>query len=141
MKIAIQKTVGDLGEVWMVEVPVDAGILKGEDPVVALKAKLAPALRVLDDRLLDLNLRLLNRNKMAQSLGPEANMAIHQVVQVMYGRASGPIIVDRDGQIVDTQPDAPRRDGGQPEVNPHVEKASDALSKALEAADHGGRQD
>lgn len=129
MKIVIQKTVGDLGETWMVEVPLERVKADTEEQVVAqIKNRLDPALRVMDDRLLNLNLRLLNRNAMARKLAPEANEALNQVVQMMYGRRQGPVMVDQDGVIQDTSmPKIP-----EDQVQGNVERAAGALERALE---------
>ena len=139
MKIVVQKTVGDLGETWMVEIPVDGGLRKSDDPVTAIKAKIDPVFRVMDDRLLEINMRLLNRNAVARKLGPEANMALHQTVEVMYGRRQGPVVIDRDGMIRDTsETEIPPSDPEVTRVN--VDKAQKALGKleaALEAGDAG----
>ena len=129
MKIVINKLVGDLGEQWSVEVPVPNDVLKASDPVAALKVLTAPALRAVDDRLLELNMRLLDSNRMAQGLTPEANMALRQVVEVLYGRRVAP------GEPPGQEPQQPPAPG--PDVV--AQRAQTALEKALEATDEGGR--
>ena len=137
MKIVINKLVGDLGEQWAIEVPVSNDILKSANPAVGIMEAVAPALRIVDDRLLDLNMRLINHNKAAQSLDGAGLLAVRQCIEVMYGRR--------------TPPDGPEGKGTQDVVIPSrgesvsddtqgkVLTAGDALAKSLEAADHGGR--
>lgn len=128
MKITIQKLIGDLGETWMLEVPVGNDILKSQDPVAGITAATAAILRVADNRLQHLNQRLLDSNRMAQSLTPEAMLALRQTVEVMYGSRIAP--------------DGPQRP--EVKVTPPGAHVSDAalasnLEKALEAVDEGGR--
>lgn len=124
MKIVINKLVGDLGEQWAIEIPVPSDVLKGKDPVAAIKAISFPALRAVDDRLLELNMRLLDRNQIAQKLTPEANLALQQTIEVMYGRR---VVLQ-----------APEEVGPQPTVLPKGDIESN-LERALEATDEGGR--
>lgn len=133
MKIAIQKVVGDMGEVWMIEVPVDANTLKAPDPVAAIKAKIGDVLRVADDRLMEINLRLMEHNRLAQALSPEGLLAVRQCVQIMYGRNQAPDVNERTTPA-DAHP-APHSD----DVARKLEKAAGALEGALEAVDQGGR--
>lgn len=124
MKITIQKPVGILGEVWLVEVPVSSDILKSKDPVGGIKRTTDVATRVMDDRLLSLNLRLIDHNKMAQELTPEGLLAVRQCVEAMYGNLLGPS-------------QAPKMVREDPEAE--SEKVTLALERALEATDEGGR--
>lgn len=133
MKIAVQKVVGDMGEVWMIEVPIDAGTMKAPDGVAAIKAKMADVLRVADDRLLEINMRLIQHNKLAQSLTPEALLAMRQCVQMMYGRQH---VKDVDEN---TRPEDARVAPADNDVATKLEKAAGALEGALEAVDQGGR--
>lgn len=135
MKIAIQKVVGDMGEVWMIEVPVDAKVLSAPDPVAAIKAKIGDVLRVADDRLYDINMRLMEHNKLAQQLSPEGMLAVRQCVAIMYGRNHTPDVNEK------TQPsDAhPAAQAGANELAAKLEKAVGKLDGALEAVDQGGR--
>ena len=127
MKIVINKLVGDLGEQWSIEVPVGNELLKSPEPVAAIKANLGSVLRVVDDRLLELNMRLLDSNRMAQTLTPEAMLALRQTVEVMYGSRVAP-----DGPV-------------RPQVNdpsaqakvPTEDAVAGKLEKALEAVDVG----
>ena len=125
MKIAIQKVIGDLGEVWQIEVPVSNDVLKSADPVAGVKAVAAVALRVADDRLRELNMRLLDHNKMAQTLTPEALLALRQTIEVMYGSRVAPDGPERPGVKV-VKPDEPI---------PSDDRVAANLEKALEAAD------
>ena len=126
MKITVQKPVGILGEVWLVEVPVSNDILKSKDPVAGIESMTDVATRVLDNRLLQLNLRLIEHNKLAQNLPGDAAMAVRQCVEVMYGQMLGPSQV---------KPQVTSPDGeGQRD-----EKVALALERALEAVDEGGR--
>ena len=137
MKIVINKLVADLGEQWSIEIPVPNDVLKAQDPVAGIKAIVAPAMRTMDDRLMEMNMRLLDSNKMAQSLTPEANLALRQVVQVMYGARTNP----ETQAPVTTQPglhgQGPRPGDERPDVA--AQKAQTALEKALGATDEGGR--
>lgn len=121
MKVTIQKPVGILGEVWLIEVPVTNDLLKSKDPIGAIKAQMSSVLRIVDDRLGDLNQRLIDHNTMAQKLAPEGLLAVRQCVDLMYGRMVAP-------------------DGAPPaEVTPPDGKIEASLERALEAADEGGR--
>lgn len=128
MKIVIGKLVGDLGEQWSIEVPIGNDLLKSKDPVGAIKTVSGIVLRVVDDRLLEMNMRLLDSNRMAQSLPPDALLALRQTVEIMYGRR--------------VAPDGPTPQGvGKPPVPqaPTDQDVSASLEKALEAVDEGGR--
>lgn len=134
MKITIQKIVGDLGETWMIEVPVSSDVLRSRDPVVGIKAHTETALRVIDDRLLEMNLRILARNKIAQKLTPEALLALNQTIQIMYGIAADPS-ARRVMQDV-------REEAKDPKVEvtpPSDQDVTRQLEMALEATDEGGR--
>ena len=132
MKIIINKLVGDLGEQWALEIPVGHDVLKARDPVAAIKAQAAPILRVVDDRLLELNMRLLDSNRLAQSLTPEALLALRQTVEIMYGRRVAP-----DGQGGSTQGMQAPPSPAEGTTAAKAEVAGKALEKALEAVDEG----
>ena len=135
MKIVINKLVGDLGEQWAVEIPVGNEVLKSKDPVAGIMAAAAPALRVVDDRLLDLNLRLLAHNKAAQELDGAGLLAVRQCIEIMYGRRGndGPQGTGVQGVVL------PPKSEPSDDVQAKVLAAGDALATALEAGDHGGR--
>ena len=59
-------------------------------------AQVKETLAFLDARLLEMNLRVINANKKVRSLGPDAQMAVHEVMDVLYGRRQ---------QAPDTVPD------------------------------------
>ena len=127
MKIVINKLVGDLGEQWAIEYNVPSDVLKagGKDgPTDAIKAAVAPILQVVDDRLLALNLRILNHNRVAQTLSPEGLLAVRQCVEVMYGRRVAP-----EGSQPPVVPDA--------NVSEKADEAGKSLERALEAKDQG----
>ena len=123
MKITIQKPVGILGEVWLVEVPVTNDVLKSKDPVAGIEASTAVATRVMDNRLLQLNLRLIAHNTLAQKLDPAGMLAVRQCMEVMYGQMLGPKQAPEQVEI----------------IPPSDERLTSNLEKALEAVDEGGR--
>ena len=129
MKIAIQKVIGDMGEVWQIELQVPADVLKSKDPVAAIKAQASHVLRVADDRLMDINMRLIDHNRLAQTLDPAALLAMRQCVQVMYGQRGG----------AEQLPQEPPKKVTEGDVESKVESLSKALEGALEAVDEGGR--
>ena len=133
MKISIQKPVGALGEIWMIEIPVSNDVLSAKDPVKALEGKMYTALRAVDNRLLELNLRLIDHNKIAQGLTPEGLLAVRQCVQMMYDRSMVPDVGP------ETQP-GDRVDAARNlDTANKVERATSALEAALEQVDQGGR--
>lgn len=122
MKITIQKPVGILGEVWLVEIPVSNDVLKSKDPVAGIEAQASVATRVMDNRLLQLNLRLIDHNEIARKLDPEAHLAVRQCVEAMYGTLVGP-----------AQGKFQKEEEGKPA--PGDENIARNLEKALEAVD------
>lgn len=128
MKISVQKVIGDMGEVWQIEHQIHTDVFKQKDPVAAIKGQIKDVLRVADDRLYDINIRLIEHNKLAQGLTPEALLAVRQCVQVMYGQRGG----------VEQLPEKPPvRDDDA--TQGRVDKVVSALEGALEAVDEGGR--
>ena len=125
MKIIINKLVGDLGEQWAIEYNVPSDVLKAGG-AEAIKKAVAPILKVVDDRLLELNLRLLNHTRVAQTLTPEGFQAVRQCVEIMYGRRVAP-----EG------PQNPQPSAQTIETEEKVAQAASALEKALEAGDAG----
>lgn len=138
MKIVVNKLVGDLGEQWALEFQVGNDILHSKDPVGAIKEAMYAVLRAIDDRLLEMNLRIMAKNKMAQSLTPEALMALNQTVQIMYG-----IQTDPSAQAVRQAVEKEVLGPSQPPPNSKSETAPVGLEKALEAVgaleDEGGQ--
>ena len=130
MKIVVNKLVGDLGEQWAVEYNVPSDVLKakGENgPAAAIKEAMAPILRVLDDRLLEMNLRLIDHNRAVQSLDPAGVLGVRQCVEIMYGRRQ-PATPGEQTPVIPEQT-------GDPAVA--AEKAGNALEAALEGVDQG----
>ena len=123
MKIIVNKMVGE-GEQFAIELNIGEDVLKKEG-VEGAQVRLAPALALVDARLLELNTRLLNANRLAQKLTPEANAAMRQCVDILWGRQSPPM-------------DLPAIQGEEKTASDAVlsEKAA-KLAEALEAADAG----
>ena len=123
MKIIVNKMVGE-GEQFAIEVNINDDTL-AKSGVEWAQARLAPALALVDARLLELNTRLLNANRMAQTLTPEANAAMRQCVDILWGRQTPPMDL--------------------PAIQKDEKAASDAvlsekvakLAEALEAVDAG----
>ena len=123
MKIIVNKMVGE-GEQFAIELNIGDDILKKEG-MEGAQARLSPALALVDARLLELNTRLLNANRMAQTLTPEANAAMRQCVDILWGRQTPPMDL--------------------PTIQKEEKAASDAvlsekaakLAEALEAVDGG----
>ena len=86
MRLVIAKATAE-GEQFNVEFDLPEGL----DP-----SQIRPVLEFLDARLLEMNLRIINANKKVRSLGPDAQMAVHEVMDVLYGRRQ---------QAPDTVPD------------------------------------
>ena len=89
MKIIVNKMVGE-GEQFAIEININDDVLKKEG-VEGAQARLSPALALVDARLLELNTRLLNANRLAQKLTPEANAAMRQCVDILWGRQTPPM--------------------------------------------------
>ena len=49
--------------------------------------QLLPYYQLCDDRLFEMNLRILASNELVRRLSPDAQMAIHQVMEVLMGQA------------------------------------------------------
>ena len=49
--------------------------------------QLLPYYQLCDDRLFEMNLRILASNELVRRLTPDAQMAIHQVMEVLMGQA------------------------------------------------------
>ena len=49
--------------------------------------QLMPYYQLCDDRLFEMNLRILASNELVRRLTPDAQMAIHQVMEVLMGQA------------------------------------------------------
>ena len=85
VKISIFKSTAD-GEQLNQEYNVDkhefARMEKGE----TLREIFAPYLKFADQRLLECNLRIIIANKMVKALPVEAQMAVHNVMEVLHGQ-------------------------------------------------------
>ena len=89
MKIVVNKMVGE-GEQFAIEMNIADEVVKKEGSK-GVQARFLPALDLVDTRLLVLNTRLLNANRMAQTLTPEANAAMRQCVDILWGRQTPPM--------------------------------------------------
>ena len=49
--------------------------------------QVAPYLQMLDDRLFEMNTRILASNELVRRLTPDAQMAVHHVMEVLMGQA------------------------------------------------------
>lgn len=56
-----------------------------ELPGESLRSILAPYFKLVDDRLLEMNLRIMVAQKMVKDLPPEAQMAFHNLMEVLHG--------------------------------------------------------
>ena len=121
MKIIVNKMVGE-GEQFAIEVNIGEDVLKREG-VKGAQDRLSPALALVDARLLELNTRLLNANKLAQKLTPEANYAMRQCVDILWGRQTPPAEFPADEPATVASGD--------------LDAEAEALSAALEASDAG----
>lgn len=61
-------------------------ITKGE----TLDQILEPFFRLMDDRLIEMNHRVMKSNFLAKKLSPDAQYALHTVFEVLHGRQAGP---------------------------------------------------
>lgn len=52
----------------------------------SLRQALAPHFDFFDDRLLEMNLRIITANTMVKKLDPQAQVAFHSVMEVMHGQ-------------------------------------------------------
>lgn len=78
-KVSLFKSTAD-GEQLNYEFDLEAA--PGDD----LREKLDPYFQLVDDRLLEMNLRIMVGNKLVSHLPPEAQVAIHNVMEVMHGQ-------------------------------------------------------
>lgn len=94
VKISIYKSTADgeqLNQEYSVEKHEYDRLAKGE----SLRDIFAPYLQFADYRLLECNMRLIISHKMVKSLSVEAQMAVHNVMEVLHGqKPSSPEYVD-----------------------------------------------
>ncbi len=97
-KISIFKTTAD-GEQVNVEIDLTAEHLKQMEPRKAgdniipgksLRQIFEPCFRLVDDRLFEMNERIMASNVMVKKLPVEGQMAIHNIMEVLHGRSQGP---------------------------------------------------
>ncbi len=82
VKFTIGKQTAE-GEMMNAEVLVQA--IDG-DPIEGLRTVLRPVLTVMDDRLLEMNLRTIAANTRTRELDPRTQMLVHEVFELLYGR-------------------------------------------------------
>ncbi len=94
-KINIIKITAD-GEQTSIEgefepvLPYQVKDIKGEVSTVKgepMLNQLAPYFQLLDDRLFEMNTRVLASNELVRRLTPDAQMAVHHVMEVLMGQA------------------------------------------------------
>jgi hypothetical protein len=102
-KISIFKTTAD-GEQVNVEIDLTADHLKQMEPrhvkhpnnrdeIVpgkSLRELFQPCFQLVDDRLFEMNQRIMASNVLVKKLPPEAQYAVHNVFEVLHGRSQGP---------------------------------------------------
>lgn len=104
-KISIFKTTAD-GEQVNCELEVTPDILKRMEPKVSkevggngasaivpglsLRQIFAPYFQLCDDRLFEMNQRIMASNVLVRKLSPDAQFAIKNVFEVLHGRSQGP---------------------------------------------------
>ena len=90
MKITIHKVTAD-GEQVSVEVPLTSDMLRlAQRGEVTLRTYLTPILELMDDRLLEMNKRIIASNYLTKKLPVDAQVALHNVLDVLHGKSSGP---------------------------------------------------
>ena len=102
-KISIFKTTAD-GEQVNVEIELTQEHIKQMQPAVikhpgkpdeiipgkALRQIFAPCFQLADDRLFEMNQRIMASNVLVRRLSPDAQFAIKNVFEVLHGRSRGP---------------------------------------------------
>ena len=82
MKVSIAKMTAE-GEQLSVEFDLhDSALPEGHEDRATLKG----VLKFLDERLLEMNLRVINANRKVRELEPKAQIAVHEFMDVLYGR-------------------------------------------------------
>ena len=85
-KINIIKITAD-GEQTSIEGEFEPLWDKEKEAYFPMLLQVAPYLQMLDDRLFEMNLRILASNELVKRLSPDAQMAIHNVMEVLMGQA------------------------------------------------------
>lgn len=102
-KISIFKTTAD-GEQVNVELELTQDHIKQMQPTVVkrlgepdeirpgktLREIFEPHFRLVDDRLLEMNTRIMASNVLVKKLPPDAQYAVTNIFEVLHGRSSGP---------------------------------------------------
>ena len=83
MKVTVQKATGE-GEYISVEAQVPGDVLKNNDKV-RLRRYLAPGFDLIDDRLFEMNRRIIMANKLVKQASPDVQFIIHSVLEGMHG--------------------------------------------------------
>lgn len=88
-KLSIIKVTAD-GEQCSIEVEVgldSVPTLADKSEYECLAIHVAPYFKLMDDRLLEMNERILGSNELVRRLTPEAQMAMHHALDVLMGKA------------------------------------------------------
>lgn len=102
-KISIFKTTAD-GEQVNVEIELTQEHLKQMQPSSrslpdktvqlvpgkSLREIFEPCFRLVDERLFEMNSRIMASNVLVKKLSPEAQYAVHNVMEVLHGKSQGP---------------------------------------------------
>lgn len=88
VKMTIIKHTAD-GEQLSIEAEVGPEFIPSEG---GLRGYLDPYFRLMDDRLMELNKRIIASNYMVKKLPTEAQMAMHNIMDVLHGHKPGPAI-------------------------------------------------
>ena len=93
MKVTIQKATGE-GEYISVEAQIPGDVLKMNDKV-RLRGYLSMGIDLIDDRLFEMNRRVLFANELVRQQTPEVQFVIHSILEGMHGvlyRGNQPIV-------------------------------------------------
>ena len=83
MKVTIQKATGE-GEYISVEAQIPGDVLKMNDKV-RLRGYLSMGIDLIDDRLFEMNRRVLFANELVRQQTPEVQFVIHSILEGMHG--------------------------------------------------------
>lgn len=89
VKVSIHKVAAD-GEQVSTEINLDKHHYEQMERGVPLRKVLDPFFQLADDRLIEMNSRIIQANHMVRNLSPEAQVAIHNVMEILHGRTAGP---------------------------------------------------
>ena len=85
-KINIIKITAD-GEQTSIEGEFEPHLVKETGKYVDMLPELLPYYQLCDDRLFEMNSRILASNELVRRLTPDAQMAVHNVMEVLMGQA------------------------------------------------------